>query len=124
MRFAIYDQNGTITRTGFCSDEDFEHQAREGERIIKIDETVTELTHKVFRRKAVLLAEPINPAVVVDPWEEIRRLRNSMLAACDWTQLADAPVDREAWAAYRQALRDVTKDLVDPTMVIWPIEPT
>jgi len=37
---------------------------------------------------------------------EMRRQRDLLLAASDWTQVADAPVDREAWAVYRQALRD------------------
>ena len=36
----------------------------------------------------------------------MRRERDRLLAASDWTQVADAPVDRAAWAAYRQALRD------------------
>lgn len=35
-----------------------------------------------------------------------RHWRNRLLAESDWTQVADAPVDRAAWAAYRQALRD------------------
>jgi len=36
----------------------------------------------------------------------MRRQRDALLAASDWTQVADAPVDRQAWADYRQALRD------------------
>ena len=36
----------------------------------------------------------------------MRAVRNDLLAQSDWTQVADAPVDREAWAKYRQALRD------------------
>jgi hypothetical protein len=36
----------------------------------------------------------------------MRLQRDRLLAACDWTQTADAPVDKAAWAAYRQALRD------------------
>ena len=36
----------------------------------------------------------------------MRAVRNDLLAQSDWTQVADAPVDREAWATYRQALRD------------------
>lgn len=36
----------------------------------------------------------------------MRYQRDSLLAACDWTQHSDAPVDRTAWAAYRQQLRD------------------
>ena len=36
----------------------------------------------------------------------MRKVRDSMLKESDWTQVADAPIDREAWATYRQALRD------------------
>ena len=36
----------------------------------------------------------------------MRKVRDSMLKESDWTQLPDAPVDRQAWATYRQALRD------------------
>ena len=40
---------------------------------------------------------------------EMRRHRNMLLAACDWTQTVDSPLtaeEKQAWAAYRQALRD------------------
>lgn len=53
----------------------------------------------------------------------VRQERNEKLAACDWTQVADAPVDKAAWAAYRQALRDVTAQPNFPQSVIWPVEP-
>jgi hypothetical protein len=36
----------------------------------------------------------------------MRHHRDRLLAQSDWTQLPDAPVDRQAWADYRQALRD------------------
>ena len=55
--------------------------------------------------------------------EDIRNQRNRLLAACDWTQVADAPVDATAWAAYRQALRDITTQEGFPTSVVWPEEP-
>jgi hypothetical protein len=38
--------------------------------------------------------------------EVMRAVRNQLLAQSDWTQLADAPTDKTAWATYRQALRD------------------
>lgn len=53
----------------------------------------------------------------------IRAERNDRLAACDWTQLPDAPVDAAAWAAYRQALRDVTSQAGFPWSVMWPAAP-
>jgi hypothetical protein len=40
-------------------------------------------------------------------WEQIRLWRNAKLAQSDWTQLPDSPVDKTAWATYRQALRDL-----------------
>ena len=39
--------------------------------------------------------------------EQVRLWRNVQLARTDWTQVADAPVNAEAWATYRQALRDL-----------------
>jgi hypothetical protein len=36
----------------------------------------------------------------------MRFQRDRLLVESDWTQVADAPVDRQAWATYRQALRD------------------
>jgi hypothetical protein len=40
-------------------------------------------------------------------WDFLRSNRDQLLAASDWTQLPDAPVDKAAWATYRQALRDL-----------------
>lgn len=52
-----------------------------------------------------------------------RDKRGTLLAASDWTQVADAPVDQVAWAAYRQALRDVPAQEGFPTNVVWPVAP-
>lgn len=49
-----------------------------------------------------------------------RMQRNALLKASDWTQLPDAPADREKWAVYRQALRDMSFE--EP--ISWPIEPS
>jgi hypothetical protein len=53
----------------------------------------------------------------------VRADRNARLAACDWTQLADAPVDSLAWANYRQALRDAPNQEGFPWSVEWPTQP-
>lgn len=53
----------------------------------------------------------------------VRNTRNTKLAACDWTQVADAPVNQATWAAYRQALRDITAQAGFPWDVQWPVEP-
>lgn len=55
--------------------------------------------------------------------DDIRAQRNALLAESDWTQIADAPVNKTAWAAYRQELRDITEQAGFPTEVIWPTKP-
>lgn len=55
--------------------------------------------------------------------DEIRVQRNQLLAASDWTQVPDAPVDQAAWATYRQALRDIPQQAGFPTDIAWPTKP-
>lgn len=55
--------------------------------------------------------------------KRVRDDRTKRLAETDWTQLPDAPVDTQAWAAYRQALRDITAQAGFPWDVLWPISP-
>lgn len=54
---------------------------------------------------------------------EVRSQRNQKLSESDWTQLTDSPVDKTAWATYRQSLRDLPANIVDPFNPIWPVEP-
>lgn len=53
----------------------------------------------------------------------VRRNRDAKLTESDWTQVADAPVDKAAWATYRQALRDIPQQDGFPLNVIWPDKP-
>lgn len=55
--------------------------------------------------------------------KSVRQDRNVKLTASDWTQVADAPVDKAAWATYRQALRDITAQPGFPWTVTWPDAP-
>lgn len=50
--------------------------------------------------------------------------RNKKLADTDWTQLPDVPITtKQAWATYRQNLRDITDQEGYPNNIIWPQEP-
>jgi hypothetical protein len=53
----------------------------------------------------------------------VRSDRDQRLAKCDWTQVADSPVDKQAWATYRQALRDIPAQTGFPWNVQWPDQP-
>ena len=55
--------------------------------------------------------------------KSVRATRDAKLAECDWTQVADAPVDKTAWATYRQALRDITDQSGFPWTITWPDAP-
>ena len=56
-------------------------------------------------------------------FEQIRLWRNSELSKCDWTQVADAPADKAAWATYRQTLRDLPAQNADPKKIVFPTRP-
>ena len=54
------------------------------------------------------LTSPLDPDEIPAEYflERMRLHRDRLLKESDWTQVADAPVDQQAWATYRQALRD------------------
>jgi len=66
-----------------------------------------------------------NADEIPDDWyfERFRNWRNNELKNCDWTQLPDAVCDKEAWAEYRQALRDLPAQNSDPTKIKFPTRP-
>ena len=55
--------------------------------------------------------------------KNMRQIRNGLLLASDWTQLPDATCDREAWATYRQALRDFPASWTESTEADFPDTP-
>lgn len=70
----------------------------------------------------------IVPYTVIDyTTEELtamaRGRRNAALQQSDWTQTLDAQVDRNAWANYRQALRDLPEQQGFPFNITWPQPP-
>lgn len=87
------------------------------------DTTIVEPHHPLWEEFSKL--DDIIPFVkdAVDERLTIIDKRNKLLFASDWTQLSDAPVDQTAWAAYRQALRDITSQEGFPANVVWPTKP-
>ena len=56
----------------------------------------------------------------------IKVKRDALLSACDFTQLPDAPLtlaQKQAWADYRQDLRDLPETITDLDNVTWPTKP-
>lgn len=71
-----------------------------------------------WRQRYVVAQRPITDVTAFQ-----RSKRNVLLQECDWTQVSDAPVDKQAWATYRQQLRDITNQSDFPYTVNWPIPP-
>lgn len=55
--------------------------------------------------------------------KSVREQRNRLIAECDWTQVEDSPVDKAAWATYRQELRDLPLQDGFPFDVTYPTKP-
>lgn len=66
------------------------------------------------------LPEPTDAQLV----ELMRAERDRLLVLSDWTQVADAPVDRDAWATYRQQLRDFPATWTPAETADFPDPPT
>jgi hypothetical protein len=65
----------------------------------------------------------VDPRTPETEWGVVRAQRGRLLQESDWTQLPDVPLaTKEAWATYRQALRDVTLQ-PDPLNIVWPTPP-
>ena len=72
-----------------------------------------------------ILRSDLDPETIPDEWilERVRNWRNTKLIESDWTQVADAPVDKAAWATYRQVLRDLPSSQSKPSLIELPVAP-
>jgi Phage tail assembly chaperone protein len=76
----------------------------------------------LFDWDAKVWVDQMTPAI---KWAEVRGRRNYLLLETDWTHLPDTPLaaqSKQAWAQYRQALRDITAQS-DPFHIVWPTPP-
>ena len=62
------------------------------------------------------------------PWKKLRTERNKRIAQTDYFATIDyphpTPETKQAWLDYRQALRDLPANTLDPSNPIWPEPPT
>ena len=86
-----------------------------GDVVEWLDEVQTEPTEAEIQAEiARLTAE--------QPWEELRQRRNQLLTETDYLALADSTLTDEM-RSYRQALRDLPANTVDPANPVWPVKP-
>jgi hypothetical protein len=73
-----------------------------------------------------LVTDPAKVQAKLDAqWTSVRAQQRQKLYESDWTcSVTDYEVpNKSEWAAYRQALRDVTTQ-TDPFAIVWPVAPS
>jgi hypothetical protein len=84
---------------------------------------VEQIDGKWYTKYSVADMDDETKAVIdAEQAKSVRTARDEKLKDSDWTQIADAPVDKAAWATYRQALRDVPTQSGFPWEVTWPTQ--
>ena len=64
-------------------------------------------------------------ASLITQLDKMKKERDVLLYACDWTQLADTELDeaeQETWRIYRQEVRDAVR-VQDPFDIVFPEKP-
>lgn len=136
--FIVYDINtGEIKKFGQCADCCFNEQIESSsEGIIE-----SEFVENSYVENGLLVEFPKKPdnkyfyvfdyttkSWVIDNQKakyNALSKRQKLLIDSDWTQLPDVPLDdKQAWAVYRQELRDITSQPNFPNDIIWPTPPT
>lgn len=119
----IYNKStGEILRSFSGSEELIKLNVKDNESYV--EGGYTKDNEKVVEGVITLISdEEIESRALAVAWQSFKTSRNLMLQSCDWTQVPDAPADKDAWASYRQALRDLPDNTLDVRNVIWPTPP-
>ena len=131
--YTITDLRLTNQNVSFAANVDDETLASFGMvRVITVDQPEIEAHQAIEEGQPVFsdgnwvqtwVVRDLSEQEVQQRMDAVRNERNSLLAASDWTQLADATVDKAAWAVYRQALRDIPQQAGFPYNVTYPVTP-
>jgi homoserine kinase len=114
--------NGDITRIAVLDSEMIDLNLLDGEAWI--EGHYDNKTKRIVGGSVVDIPQSeLDAEEIKRAWANLKQDRKARLVASDWTQVPDAPVDREAWAVYRQQLRDLPKNTTDPRNPVWPTPP-
>lgn len=89
---------------------------------LEVEKSIAEA--EIYEKQKAVIRNRESPAYIAEQkWNEIRSRRNGFLSQSDWTQLEDSKENKEAWATYRQELRNIPQTFLTPESVIWPSKP-
>ena len=136
MKYVEYAENGAILKTGIAPQRDIDYMMSLGQLLLVLPDNFLGSDETHYVENGQIVEMPAKPSIYhvfdlyskkwIDPrtpetqWPIVRYERDKRLASTDWTQLPDVPIStKEAWAVYRQALRDITLQ-ADPFNIVWP----
>ena len=140
INYAIYAESGQVLSSGTTTEEVLEAglvQVPQGCNLAVTDIPIMPGLHRHDRGSFLTIPPPpgahcefdyasaqwYDPRTPETEWPLVQAERNRLLQYTDWTQLPDVPVaTKEAWATYRQTLRDITEQ-PDPFNIVWPTPP-
>lgn len=142
FRYISTDENGLILYSAiFASPDDAQAAIADGQNLVAVRNDIPSaelMAHYYDAATTSLVPLPPKPEGfyrfdgATKQWQfdaetadrEARQQRQTLLFNSDYTQLPDAPVSNKAdWAAYRQALRDITGQADYPRSIVWPVAP-
>jgi hypothetical protein len=81
-----------------------------------------------FPNKIDVYRQQDESAITNDDWWGIARLyRNALLNESDWSQVSDnslSEAQRESWRQYRQELRNMSNNFINPKDIVFPDMPS
>lgn len=103
INFIVYDEDGTIAKTGTCNKANMQMQAKSGQYVI--EGIADDSKHIIVDGQ--IFDKAVDNSIFID---ELRLNRNMLLSEIDWTQMPDAPLSdaqKSQYRKYRKALRDL-----------------
>ena len=112
MNYIVYNESGSILRTGKCKPSDLQLQAKDGEYVIEgnADSKTQIIINGQVQDKPQSELDSIR---LEELSTGLRAKRNALLDKTDWTQMPDSPLseqDKLRYKKYRQALRDLPQN--------------
>jgi hypothetical protein len=128
-RIVYNKNNGNIAMCKHMTDAQWEFYSRSKDHVDFLEGSISTRDIRDFWVDPVTKLLGPKPARPINILEYIRLQRIAALAETDWTQLPDSPLSEElraAYAAYRQAWRDLPENsttINNIEDIQWPIKP-
>lgn len=128
IKYIIHDANGNIISCGSMPEEiDQRINTDHTQVLTDFPDDIENYRYDLSTSSIVQIDQSVLTArQTAEAWSILRQNRGALLARSDWTQTNDAPLSdaqKQAWRTYRQTLRDLPANTVDPSSPAFPNPP-